>query len=472
MKKIILTIVTAIIALAAPAVSVNSTPGKLASLISDRRITQLTVTGTVNAIDLFFIAEQLPALTSLNLTNATIVELKSDKPVVGTTSCFAANELPAYSFFATKIKTITLPSSLTSIATSALAACPNLTAITIPAKVTRLADNAFNSCPSLKSVTIPETVTEMGKRVFAECDALTTATIYCPSLGDEAFAGCNALKTVNFGTKVTKIGNGAFAACTAVTTITFPTGAALKTIGDKAFNASGLKTVNLKSLNYLTSIGDFAFANANLTSVNFADALQTLGNGALFYNPNLTTMSLPQKATEIGDYLLAGSNKVTGDSIILAGYTGVGDFAFYGWDQTTRFIIPKTVKSIGSQAMAGMTALEEIVCHATEVPTLGEDVWLGIDQRLVDLYVPCKVHYNYNTAPQWQDFFVAGSNLELGDVNGDGVIDVADVVTLANYIIDASSVVEFEVCVADLNRDKGYDVADVVSLANKVMGGN
>ncbi len=59
--------------------------------------------------------------------------------------------------------------------------------------------------------------------------------------------------------------------------------------------------------------------------------------------------------------------------------------------------------------------------------------------------------------------------LRLGDVNGDGFVDVGDVVTLANFVM-GDPVDPFYRSAADLNDDKQIDVGDVVALAQMVMG--
>ena len=423
MKKIALLLSAAIISISASALTVNSTAGALSSLIDDTSVTSLTVTGTIDARDIAFINTDLTALTALDLSSASIAEYSGESPVIGTVSQFDANVLPAFAFFNSNIAQISLPSSLKAIGTSALAACHNLEAITIPASVTTIGNNAFNSCTALKDVTIPETVTEIGTRVFAECDALTSATINSANTGEATFAGCDALTTVNIATNVQTIGSSAFAACSALSSLNIAENSQLKTIGDEAFISSAITTLNFNDLDNLTAIGRFAFANTNLTSIKFGDALQSLGDGAFFYNTALQQVQLPENVTEVGNYLLAGTNTVDGDSIILEGYTKVGDFAFYNWDQAVKFIVPKSVTYIGTQAMAGMTGLNSIVSHANEVPQLGDDVWKGVDQPSVTLYVDLSTINDYKDADQWQEFNIVANT---------GAIDVVPTQSVVN----------------------------------------
>lgn len=56
-----------------------------------------------------------------------------------------------------------------------------------------------------------------------------------------------------------------------------------------------------------------------------------------------------------------------------------------------------------------------------------------------------------------------------GDVNGDGVLDVTDVMVLANYISNPSAQT-LNKDVADVNGDGTVDSSDIDALINKVLG--
>ena len=57
----------------------------------------------------------------------------------------------------------------------------------------------------------------------------------------------------------------------------------------------------------------------------------------------------------------------------------------------------------------------------------------------------------------------------LGDVNGDGSVDVQDVVLTINYVIGRNPA-NFNSDAADINKDDAVDVQDVVLIINKVIG--
>ncbi len=58
----------------------------------------------------------------------------------------------------------------------------------------------------------------------------------------------------------------------------------------------------------------------------------------------------------------------------------------------------------------------------------------------------------------------------LGDANGDGVVDVADVVAIVNYILNKPGE-NFDEQAADVNNDSVIDVADVVAVVNIILKG-
>ncbi|MBR7054971.1 MAG: dockerin type I repeat-containing protein, partial [Prevotella sp.] len=63
------------------------------------------------------------------------------------------------------------------------------------------------------------------------------------------------------------------------------------------------------------------------------------------------------------------------------------------------------------------------------------------------------------------------ANTSLGDVNGDGVVNVTDVTLLVNHILGMEDE-GFNVENADVTRDGDVTVTDVTALVNLILGGN
>ena len=80
----------------------------------------------------------------------------------------------------------------------------------------------------IHSVTIPQSVTSIGKDAFAQCRALQSLTIddAATSIGDWAFDECYKLTTLSLGENITTIGDDAFRSCYKLETITLPAGLA------------------------------------------------------------------------------------------------------------------------------------------------------------------------------------------------------------------------------------------------------
>jgi hypothetical protein len=65
---------------------------------------------------------------------------------------------------------------VTSISSGAFRGNKNITSVTIPNNVTSIGNNAFYGCTSLASVTIPKSVTKLGLDAFKDCTNLTSVT--------------------------------------------------------------------------------------------------------------------------------------------------------------------------------------------------------------------------------------------------------------------------------------------------------
>ena len=62
----------------------------------------------------------------------------------------------------------------------------------------------------------------------------------------------------------------------------------------------------------------------------------------------------------------------------------------------------------------------------------------------------------------------AGSAVTLGDVNGDGLVNITDVTLLINYVLNDGTVEIVEEA-ANMNGDEGINITDVTLLINEVM---
>ncbi len=418
MRKILLLLAAGLFTLQAWAVDVTTTSGHLASVVTDHSITSLTVSGTLDARDFRFIADSLRAMTQLDLS-AVEIEAYSDvdNPVFGTATTYPAHTIPNTAFFGMNLTSVVLPQQLRTVGFAAFAGCNQLLKVELPATVDSIGSYAYSGCGSLTSVSLPSTVRAMGQGSFSRCPVLAEASIDCKSIGSDAFKGCTALASVSLGKDVAFVGAGAFAGCTALTSVDLASPSAITGIGDDAFVSSGITQFNIKACPQLTAVGQWAFANTPLASVDLPESVESVGDGAFFYNTQLKQLSFPSSVVSIGNFVLAGSNAVATDTVLNRGLVKIGDYALYNWNRVARLIIPRTVEQIGTKAMAGMTALKELIAEPMTVPESADSLWAGVDQPKVTLYVNTAAADAYKAAPQWKEFKIID----------DPTLDVADV---------------------------------------------
>ena len=61
--------------------------------------------------------------------------------------------------------------------------------------------------------------------------------------------------------------------------------------------------------------------------------------------------------------------------------------------------------------------------------------------------------------------FIFSPQKKIGDINGDGVINVADLVLLSRYIAELETLTDTQLKAADVNGDGKVNIADLVRLA-------
>lgn len=389
------------------AATVNISAGGLEKAIGNNLSeTSLTITGELNAADFAFINDKLSELTSLDLSNATVVAYSGDAILAGRTT-FPANAIPAYGFFGSKIESIILPSTLTEIETAAFAASA-LTAIDIPQSVVSIQSDAWSGCKNLTSITIPSTVKEIGTATLSGCTALKTADFSASvtAIPASTFKGDTSLAAATIADNISQIGDYAFSGCSALKEISLPAG--VTSIGDKAFYSSGLISVDLSLNKSLTSVGEYAFALSDaLTKVSLPNKNITLGDGVFFDDTALTTINLPSSLTVIPAFTFKGNSAMTDSKILPSSLTNIGDYALMGWTDATDLVLPAELASIGDGAMENWTSLANLDATAlSAIPETGSDVWEGVKTADAVLLVAADMYEPFHNADQWSSFNV------------------------------------------------------------------
>lgn len=375
-----LTLITASWVAASAAVVNDVQAGKLhETMDSPATETTLTVSGTINANDLFFISEEMPALRTLDLSKCSIVACEIDSRRDGSIN-HREGVIPQAIFAGSKLENVVLPASQKIEIAPAAFAGTALAGINIGRNVLSLGQGAFDSCQKLKTVTI-EGSKDLGTHVFANCPELGSVNLTdVDSIASSMFANDKALAKITGINYIMSIGENAFAGCTDLTEFTF--GGWLSEIGAGAFRRTGLESADMSKCADLRNIGEWAFAHCTgLKSVVLPSRLSTLGRGIFFDCNALGSVVLPETVTTVGDYALKGLTSV--------------EF----------LTLPAALGHIGTLAMSGMDNLKAIDAEKLSgVPTLGDDVWDRLNKSDIELRVKSAHAKEFITTPQWQDF--------------------------------------------------------------------
>ena len=175
--------------------------------------------------------------------------------------------------------------------------------VTIPQSVTSIGDSAFAGCHNLNSLTINDAATSIESWAFAECPLNTTLSLgkNIKTIGDYAFYDCRDLTSVTIPQSVTSIGAHAFDNCRILDSLTI--NGAIESMGKQAFESCiSLKTLSLGE--NIKTIGNFAFRNClSLTNVTIPEKVTIIGPGTFSYCTHLEYIMLPAGLTSFQDNL-------------------------------------------------------------------------------------------------------------------------------------------------------------------------
>lgn len=276
---------------------------------------------------------------------------------------------------------------------------------------------------------------------------------------------------------VTKIGNSAFYRCDSLTSIEIP--------------------------NSVISIEIFALSSTGLTNVTIPNSVITIKDGAFYGCKKLKSITIPNSVTSIGDineysdnmHRVGAFTQCTSLEEVTIGksVTDIGPFAF------------TICGDIGGYA-AGPGIIQKVTCLSTTPPTT---VWahvmadmsnrmVGIfdywyfcndlisisigredyaynpnyyDSYYATLYVPKGSVEAYRNAEDWGLFHnIVGIDVPdeptvYGDVNGDGEVNITDVNTVINAIINTSNYLT----TYDVNGDGEVNIGDVNQILDIIL---
>ena len=327
---------------------------------------------------------------------------------------YGVTHIPEELFYSSKLKELTIPSTVTFIGASAFGSSSitkfnfekapegtaeveltfggkknsngdtvyqtfswcDFTEITLPARMKNFHADIFYSCSDLKAVHIEgeglytstddgivcETIVENGaatnnKRIIyypIAKEGAFTIPLGVTEIGESAFNNCDKLTAIEIPGYVTKIGKKAFNSCGGLTEIRFSDDAEALEIGESAFvGCSNVKEIYISA--GVTKIGKEAFKNNSFTSTSSIEKITFAENAV----------------------------------------AEIGDSAFEGLASVTELTIPKTLPSIGYRAFRNCSGLTSVTFLGGEGdPTLSiqGEAFYGCD-GLTSVTLPANLVY-------------------------------------------------------------------------------
>lgn len=255
--------------------------------------------------------------------------------------------------------------------------------MTLPNSMTAIFDEAFSHCQSLISVTISGNSLEyIGYDVFKGTSAKLIKDDFNSSL---SHSPTELVNTVISSSTHTISGTGELTQAKVQSVIGDGTGAVdivvtgYSSIGERAFYESAVSgSITLPTS--VTSIGNFAFRDCTMTSLNLHELnqLSTVGIYAFMWSGLSGSITIPASVTSLGELSFYGCYSLTSASFESGSQlTMIDDSMFRNCNNLTGSIsLPTSVKSINERVFYGCSSLSSVNLHElTQLETIGTDAF-------------------------------------------------------------------------------------------------
>ena len=413
------------------------------------------------------------------------------------------------------IRTLTVGEGVTSIGDNAFSLVRGLRAVSLPDGLTRIGASAFEGCSALTAVYLPDTVAEIGSSAFESCVSLRQINIpqNVKVIREETFCYCQSMKQITIPEGVTDILSGAFAQCYGLTSVHIPKSVA--NIEEKAFNdcrgitafttdgestaymadgAGALLTKDGKTLlqfpianpvdtytvaSTVTYIGEEAFGECRIGSLTLPASVEKIGKNAFI----LATVG---RLVVLNDSVELKPTNISTDTVI-CGYAGstAEEYASYyrhpfealpAGGVCGEILVANPTLPVSVRLVQGETDVAAVVITPSAKTILFS--FSGIAAGTYDLIITGEGFLPYTVSgivvedavvdlTAHPNESISRITVQAGDINGDGRIDLQDVVILTSEKTYGRSYEEVVNQSADVNGDKIFDLQDLAIITSQ-----
>lgn len=404
-------------------------PGKLKECIAAagkdyKNLRNLKITGRINALDFYFMRDQMTNLQAINLKEVRIKDSNE--------SGKKDDQIPSQAF-ENKISLISmiLPDNLKSIGRDAFSGCINLTgSLVIPEGVIDIQDRAFCGCRSLTgNLSLPSTLKYIGNG-----EDQSGNPGYSPNLG-EAFSDCGFTCELVIPDNVEYIGNRSFSSCSGFYgSLRLPD--KLKNIGKGVFDGCSNITGSLVIPQSVTDIPDLAFQCCGFDgTLQLHDGINTIGSAAFngchfkgelvlpknlkvidnmtFGSCEFSSLVFSESLIRIGSDAFWENTRLMGQLEFPKGFLSIGARAFYKCRSLEVLVFPASLENIRESAFEECFLIGSIVSQSEIPPHIGNGAFNGVAKDNFVLEVPEASVMNYSTSDGWREFKRIAAHHEL-----------------------------------------------------------
>lgn len=402
------------------------------------------------------------------------------------------------------LASVNLPSTMNTIGKGVFENCSALTSLTIPASVVLIGEGILSGCSSLESIvvesenqrydsrdncnaiitkidnnsyypakpanvmiqgckntTIPGTVTTIAKNAFKNCPITDIEiTEGVEEIETAGFNFCTSLKTVTLPTTLKKIGVYGFNGCSGLTDIyAYPAGGSV-TLGANAWINMTQSDCNLhvypEDFDYYSTADQWKEFNV------IGDLGQTFTDVYILGQVNGNNW-----APNVG-YQMATKDGVTYTADIVCTPTGEDDTDGYSYFSFTSELAENNddggwayIAPFRFGAISNGDFLVQDDMYGTE---------LGLTYENGQAYKIPDGEYSLSVNLETMKLIITknGADLKVGDVTGDGEVDIEDVNAVINIILKVKDESDYP-GVSDMNNDGTVDVDDMNIIINLIL---
>ena len=282
--------------------------------------------------------------------------------------CEGVTNIAARAFYECRsLRMIDIPDSVASLGDHCFEGCSALNGLVLPENLINIGDYCFANCSALSDVAMPKSVLRVGNNAFRFCSNLKEIFVPAVEIGDFAFYECSNLGAIEVTSNLTTIGANAFWGCHKDSfgyfDVHVPSAINWFNVDfvEEPFHRryrlfeDGVQVVSFSVPEWISAIKPYAFSYLNEVSVYLHEGIISIGEGA-FCNSTITSLNIPTTVNTIGKFAFKNLSSLT-EVVIPDGVRIIEDSTFEGAYNLTNVVFPKNLVEIGCSAFLGCTKL-------------------------------------------------------------------------------------------------------------------